>query len=115
MSLGPNYSEEEAVMLLNLAITCTNSSPSLRPTMAAVVNIIEGKKPVPVLSRKCTGSNSSLSAWFEAFEILSDNGQLVSPSSYNEPWMESSVTTYVEDEEATWISSSSGLISDCSH
>ncbi|KAH7651411.1 Non-specific serine/threonine protein kinase protein [Dioscorea alata] len=58
-SLGPNYSKEEAVMLLNLALTCTSSSPSLRPAMQEVVNIIEGKKPVPVLPKKGTGSNSS--------------------------------------------------------
>ncbi|XP_039116498.1 probable LRR receptor-like serine/threonine-protein kinase At1g53430 [Dioscorea cayenensis subsp. rotundata] len=115
-SLGPNYSEEEAVMMLNLALTCTNSSPSLRPTMAAVVNIIEGKKPVSVLSMMDTGSNSNLSTWFEAFEILSDNNsQLVSSSTYHEPWMEPSVNTNVEEEEDTWISSTSRIISDYSH
>ncbi|KAH7651407.1 Non-specific serine/threonine protein kinase protein [Dioscorea alata] len=115
-SLGPNYSKEEAVMLLNLAITCTNSSPSLRPTMAAVMNIIEGKKPVPVLSRKDTGSNSGLSAWFEASEILCDNNsQLVSSSTYHEPWMESSVNTNAEEEKDSWISATSRLISDYSH
>ncbi|XP_039115896.1 probable LRR receptor-like serine/threonine-protein kinase At1g53440 [Dioscorea cayenensis subsp. rotundata] len=113
-SLGPNYSKEEAVMLLSLALTCTSSSPSLRPTMPAVVNIIEGKKPVPVLPKKGTGSNSVPSTWVGAFEILSHNNRpLVSSSKYNEPWMESVVSTNVEEEEDT--SSTSGLISDYSH
>ena len=112
-SLGPNYSEEEAVMLLNLALTCTSSSPSLRPTMPAVVNIIEGKKPVPVSSREGTGSNSGLSTWFEA---LPDNGsQLMSSSTYHEPCTEFSVATNLQDEENTGISSTSRLISDFSH
>jgi len=103
-------------MMLNLALTCTNSSPSLRPTMAAVVNIIEGKKPVPLSSRKDTASNSGLNTWFEASGILPDNSsQLVSSSTYHEPWMEPSVNTNVEEEEDTWISSTSRIISDYSH
>ncbi|KAM0938346.1 putative protein kinase RLK-Pelle-DLSV family [Dioscorea sansibarensis] len=111
-SLGKNYPEEEAVMLLNLALTCTNSSPSLRPTMMAVVNIIDGKKPMPVLSRKDTCSNSGLGTRFEAFEMLSDNNQLAGSSAYHEPWMESSVSTNIEDQEDSWISSTSRLVSE---
>ncbi|KAH7651405.1 Non-specific serine/threonine protein kinase protein [Dioscorea alata] len=92
-SLGKNYPEEEAMMLLNLALTCTNSAPSLRPTMMAVVNIIDGKKAVPVLSRKDTCSDNNLGTCFEASEILSDHSQLSSSSVSHDPWMMSSVTT----------------------
>ncbi|KAH7651410.1 Non-specific serine/threonine protein kinase protein [Dioscorea alata] len=114
-SLGPNYSEEEAVMLLNLALVCTSSSASLRPTMTEVVNIIEGKKSVPVVSKKGKGSDSGLSTWLEAFEMLSDSdSQLVSSSTCHEPWTESSVTAYDENKEDTWVSATSRGILDYS-
>ena len=41
--LGSNYSKEEAAKMLNLALLCTNSAPSLRPSMSFVVRMLEAK------------------------------------------------------------------------
>lgn len=51
--LGNNYNDEEAMMMLNLALLCTNISPSLRPSMSSIVSMLEGKSAVqaPVINR----------------------------------------------------------------
>ncbi|XP_023645212.1 probable LRR receptor-like serine/threonine-protein kinase At1g07650 isoform X2 [Capsella rubella] len=38
-----DYLEEEAMLMLNVALMCTNASPTLRPTMSQVVSLLEGK------------------------------------------------------------------------
>ncbi|TKY57249.1 LRR receptor serine/threonine-protein kinase [Spatholobus suberectus] len=40
--LGSEYSTEEAMVVLNVALLCTNASPTLRPTMSQVVSMLEG-------------------------------------------------------------------------
>ncbi|XP_027333384.1 probable LRR receptor-like serine/threonine-protein kinase At1g07650 isoform X2 [Abrus precatorius] len=40
--LGSEYSTEEAMIVLNVALLCTNASPTLRPTMSQVVSMLEG-------------------------------------------------------------------------
>ncbi|KAK7300123.1 hypothetical protein RJT34_10958 [Clitoria ternatea] len=40
--LGAEYSTEEAMVVLNVALLCTNASPTLRPTMSQVVSMLEG-------------------------------------------------------------------------
>ncbi|CAH2038644.1 unnamed protein product [Thlaspi arvense] len=42
-TLGSDYLEEEAMLMLNVALMCTNASPTLRPTMSQVVSLLEGK------------------------------------------------------------------------
>ncbi|KAL5707377.1 hypothetical protein ACHQM5_018282 [Ranunculus cassubicifolius] len=44
--LERNYSKEEALNMLNIGLMCTNISPTLRPTMSAVVSMLEGHIPV---------------------------------------------------------------------
>ena len=46
-ALGSEVREEEAEMMVKIAILCTNASPSLRPTMSEVVSMLEGRKPTP--------------------------------------------------------------------
>ncbi|XP_027064324.1 probable LRR receptor-like serine/threonine-protein kinase At1g07650 [Coffea arabica] len=41
--LGSEYSSEEATLMLNVALLCTNASPTLRPTMSQVVSMLEGQ------------------------------------------------------------------------
>lgn len=52
--LGSEYSTEEAMVMLNVALLCTNASPTLRPTMSQAVSMLEG--------------------WTDIQDILSDPG-----------------------------------------
>lgn len=45
-ALGSEYSSEEAVLVLNVALFCTNASPTLRPTMSQVVSMLEGRTAI---------------------------------------------------------------------
>ena len=47
--LGSNFNEEEVMVMINVALLCTNVSPSLRPTMSSVVSMLEGKTIVQEL------------------------------------------------------------------
>ncbi|KAH9617907.1 hypothetical protein KSS87_015606 [Heliosperma pusillum] len=81
-SLGESYSEEEAQRLLNLALLCTNPSPSLRPSMSAVVSMIDGQIPVQASTVELSGANDQLR--FKAFERISkEEHSLHSTSSYS--------------------------------
>ncbi|KAE8683742.1 caffeic acid 3-O-methyltransferase-like [Hibiscus syriacus] len=99
--LGLKYSKEEALRMLNLALLCTNPSPTLRPSMSSVVSMIEGKVPVqaPLIKRK----DSDQDARFKAFETLSHDSQtnVSTFSHYSQaprstsmdgPWADSSMT-----------------------
>lgn len=45
--LGPDVNIMEAEMMVKVALLCTNVSPSLRPTMSEVVNMLEGQAIIP--------------------------------------------------------------------
>ncbi|XP_024987464.1 probable LRR receptor-like serine/threonine-protein kinase At1g07650 [Cynara cardunculus var. scolymus] len=44
--LGSEYLPEEAMTMLNVALLCTNASPTLRPTMSQAMNMLEGRTNV---------------------------------------------------------------------
>lgn len=71
--LGSNYSKEEALRMLNMALLCTNPSPTLRPLMSTIVSMIEGKTKVqaPIVSRTTTEDDMR----FRAFEKLAHGSQ----------------------------------------
>ncbi|MQL95472.1 hypothetical protein Taro_028142 [Colocasia esculenta] len=48
--LATNYSEDEALQLLNVSLVCTNKFPLRRPPMSTVVSMLEGRTPVRVPS-----------------------------------------------------------------
>ncbi|KAM7530501.1 hypothetical protein LguiB_033911 [Lonicera macranthoides] len=41
--LGLNFDKEEAIRMIKVALLCTNPSPALRPTMSAVVSMLQGR------------------------------------------------------------------------
>ncbi|KAI8567167.1 hypothetical protein RHMOL_Rhmol02G0099400 [Rhododendron molle] len=41
--LSSDFNKEEAMRMTKVALVCTNPSPALRPTMSAVVSMLEGK------------------------------------------------------------------------
>jgi len=42
--LGKDVKKEEVSLMINVALLCTNSSPSLRPSMSSVVSMLEGRE-----------------------------------------------------------------------
>ncbi|KAI4308055.1 hypothetical protein L6164_031173 [Bauhinia variegata] len=59
-TLGSDYSSEEAMMMLNVALLCTNASPTLRPTMSQAVSMLEGRTDIQdILSDPGYSANSS--------------------------------------------------------
>lgn len=53
--LGSNYDKEEAMIMINVALLCSNIAAALRPSMSSVVSMLEGKIPV-----KATLSTTSI-------------------------------------------------------
>jgi hypothetical protein len=41
--LGSHLNKEEVIRMIKVALLCTNPSPALRPTMFAVVGMLEGQ------------------------------------------------------------------------
>ncbi|XP_057432287.1 probable leucine-rich repeat receptor-like serine/threonine-protein kinase At3g14840 [Lotus japonicus] len=44
--LGSGFNKEEVMVMINVALLCTNASPTLRPTMSSVVSMLEGRTVV---------------------------------------------------------------------
>lgn len=115
--LGSNYSIEEAGKMLNLALLCTNPSPSLRPPMSSVVSMLEGKIAVqaPIVKKNSMDQD----ARFKAFEKLSQDSQSHVSAfsqgqdsiSMNGPWIDSSVSL-TSREDTRDHSSTSRLLPD---
>ena len=45
--LGSEFNRVEAERMIKVALLCTNASPSLRPMMSEVVNMLEGTTMIP--------------------------------------------------------------------
>ncbi|KAL4586024.1 hypothetical protein LXL04_010654 [Taraxacum kok-saghyz] len=48
--LGSEFNKEEAVRMIEIALLCTNESPTLRPIMSEVVNMLEGHTRIEALN-----------------------------------------------------------------
>lgn len=44
--LGSTFNEEEVMVMINVALLCTNATFNLRPSMSSVVSMLEGKSLV---------------------------------------------------------------------
>lgn len=94
--LGLDYSEEEALRMLNLALLCTNPSPTLRPVMSDALRMLKGEIEVrPPLVKRSSGNEK----WrFKALERHT-------PDSYSQsisadwPSVSSSVSHWSKEEE----------------
>lgn len=47
--LGSEFDIEEVMVMINVALLCTNPSSSLRPAMSSVLSMLEGRSLVPEL------------------------------------------------------------------
>ncbi|XP_058747462.1 probable LRR receptor-like serine/threonine-protein kinase At1g53440 [Vicia villosa] len=114
-NLGSRYSSKEAMRMLNLALLCTNTSPTHRPPMSLVVCMLEGKTPIlaPVINRGESGRHARL----KASELLAEDSQPLDSSTFlpesidrrhgssNGPWVPTSISLQSKDD----FSSSSKL------
>ncbi|KAK2969077.1 hypothetical protein RJ640_021116, partial [Escallonia rubra] len=112
--LGSNYSKEEAMTMLNLALLCTNISPTLRPSMSSAVSMLEGRIPVQV--QKITSSAWNEDLTFKALEKRShdshthfstfsqDSQQQRSTTSMDAPWIDTSISFESKDETPLTLS-----------
>ena len=117
-SLGSNYSEEEVMNMLNLAILCTNQSPTLRPCMSSVVIMLEGKIAVQAPTIKLDRMNPDMI--FKAFEKLSLDSQSHGSTFSRDSQLQGSIsvdgaliyssTSLHSREETKYFSSSSRLL-----
>ncbi|KAK4255937.1 hypothetical protein QN277_008862 [Acacia crassicarpa] len=90
-NLGSSYSSHEAMIMLEVALLCTNPSPTLRPSMSFVVGMLEGKLPIqaPVFKHRQSGQDVR----FNAFEIQSAEG------SHNQQTFDSSTISHQSLEQ----------------
>ncbi|CAA7402423.1 unnamed protein product [Spirodela intermedia] len=111
-ALGTNFSIEEAQQMLNLALLCTNQSPTLRPAMSTVVAMLEGHTPVRVPTMKINRTDS-MELRFRTMETLSrdDDRQAVSTDA---PVADSSFSIQSSKEDDYPRSTTSRLLDDYS-
>ena len=98
--LGSDFSKEEAVRMVKVALLCTNPSPTLRPTMSAVVSMLEGQTAVHELIM-----DPSIYADDTRFKVLRDYfDQIMGQGSGD-------TQSLIHSLDATWIGSSATLSS----
>ncbi|CAN8268379.1 unnamed protein product [Cochlearia groenlandica] len=124
LDLGTNFSKKEAKRMLNIALLCTNPSPTLRPPMSSVVSMLEGKiKVQPPLVKREADPNGAAAMRFKAFELLSQDSESQvstfeidrenkSSSSMDGPWLNSSFSVQHKDDDEDRSSSSSRQLLD---
>ncbi|BFG27996.1 hypothetical protein CerSpe_142700 [Prunus speciosa] len=101
--LGSDVSEEEAIRMIKVALLCINAAPALRPTMSAVVSMLEGRTAVHelVTDPSTYGDGLRLTALTNQFDHNSSQNQSQTqsliPSSSDAPWIGSSATTTSSD------------------
>ncbi|XP_031474105.1 probable LRR receptor-like serine/threonine-protein kinase At1g53440 isoform X2 [Nymphaea colorata] len=105
-SLESNFSEEEALRMLKVALLCTSPSPSLRPKMSTIVDMLEGRTEVyqvpivaTVLNRAFVGARSQHLSQYSTTQSQSSTGQ----SSGRGPWMASSESISIVEEDHSML------------
>ncbi|XP_030520422.1 probable LRR receptor-like serine/threonine-protein kinase At1g07650 isoform X2 [Rhodamnia argentea] len=88
--LGSEFSCEEAMLMLNVALLCTNASPTLRPVMSQVVSMLEGRTAVQDLLSDLgvSAANAKYRAirnhfWQNPSQSMSTNGPCIDSSISN--------------------------------
>ncbi|KAJ6951392.1 hypothetical protein NC653_040720 [Populus alba x Populus x berolinensis] len=81
--LGSEFNKKEAARMIKVALLCTNQSPALRPTMSAVVRMLEGKGEVQelVVDPSTFGDSlrfKSFQGYSQSFQGNSDQSSVLS-------------------------------------
>ena len=98
-NLKSNFSKEEALKIMKVALLCTNPSPTLRPTMSAVVSMLEGQTAVHELIVDIIsiyGNDLRFKALREYFDQIMGQGS-------------DDTQSLIHSSDATWIGSSTTL------
>lgn len=100
--LGSDFNKEEAVRMVKVALLCINPAAALRPTMSAVVSMLEGRSPVDELSMDPSiySEEMRLTALRNPFEQLAEESAGGTQSlihSSDASWNASSATTTSSD------------------
>ena len=98
-NLKSNFSKEEALKIMKVALLCTNPSPTLRPTMSAVVSMLEGQTAVHELIMDIIsiyGSDLRFKALREYFDQIMGQGS-------------DDTQSLIHSSDVTWIGSSTTL------
>uniref|UniRef100_A0A1D1XML0 non-specific serine/threonine protein kinase n=1 Tax=Anthurium amnicola TaxID=1678845 RepID=A0A1D1XML0_9ARAE len=109
LKLNLDYSEEEALRLLNVALLCTNPSPTQRPAMSAVVSMLTEQTPVPTPVKHVNGNEDWIVG---ALRKLSSDSRPQSTRMHNSPM--DSVISLHEDEKVALYPSTSVSLTDVS-
>ncbi|XP_038898062.1 probable leucine-rich repeat receptor-like serine/threonine-protein kinase At3g14840 isoform X2 [Benincasa hispida] len=66
--LGSDFNQREAMIMINIALHCTNVIPTERPSMSLVVGMLEGKVAVEELASHPKESRAKMSAMWTILE-----------------------------------------------
>ena len=119
-SLGPDVNISEAEMVIKAALLCTNASPSLRPTMSEVVNMLEGHAAIPDMVPDPSSYNEDLR--FKALRdfhqhrpkqslSVSQTQHSVTAHTFTSTSGDNTYTSYIEDHSLVHKSENSPLAS----
>lgn len=100
--LGSNFSKEEVIRMVKVALLCTNSAPALRPSMSTVASMLEGKTVVHelLMDPGIYGDEMRLTALRNQFDQTLQESSSRTQSlirSSDETWIGSSATTTSSD------------------
>ncbi|XP_028755451.1 probable leucine-rich repeat receptor-like serine/threonine-protein kinase At3g14840 isoform X2 [Neltuma alba] len=73
--LGSDFDREEVMVMINVALLCTNPSSSLRPSMSSVLSMLEGRTVVPefVSDQSEEASKMKLEAMRQYYREMEEN------------------------------------------
>ena len=99
-NLKSNFSKEEVIKIMKVALLCTNPSPTLRPTMSTVVSMLEGHTAVHelIMDPGIYGDDLRFKALREYFDQIMGQGS-------------DDTQSLIHSSNATWIGSSTTLSS----
>ena len=98
--LGSEFSKEEAIIMIKVALLCINPSAALRPTMTAVVSMLEGRTVVQESTMEASSYANDV-----RFESFRGQCQTLRASS-------SESQSFLQSSNAIWIGSSSASAHD---
>jgi hypothetical protein len=101
--LGSGLKNEEAIRMIKVALLCTNASPAFRPTMSAVVSMLEGQTIVDEVTMDPSIYGDEL-----GFNASKDQFEQLQPA----PMSTSGSESLMHSSDMTWAGSSSTSVQD---